>query len=61
MQLAFMLDGKSILSPANDGVGRMVSTFPASPGKLLKSFRVTLSSRYPSSILQISSDGGRVV
>ncbi|KAJ5457055.1 hypothetical protein N7530_012329 [Penicillium desertorum] len=59
-QLAFMLDGKSILSLANDGVGHMVSTSPASPGKLLKSFRVTSSSRYPSSILQISSDGGCV-
>ncbi|KAJ5269773.1 hypothetical protein N7505_005531 [Penicillium chrysogenum] len=49
-QLAFM----RILSLANDGVGRMVNASLASPGGLLKSFRVTSSSRYPSNILQIS-------
>lgn len=38
----------------------MVSTSPANPGKLLKSFRMMSSSRYPASILQISSDGRRV-
>lgn len=59
-QLAFMPDSKSILSLASDGVGRLVSTSPTSPGRLLKSFRVPSSSRYPASILQISSDGSRV-
>ncbi|KAJ5462640.1 hypothetical protein N7475_007584 [Penicillium sp. IBT 31633x] len=56
-QLAFMPDGQSILSLASDGVGRMVSISPASPGKLLKSFCAPSLGRYPASDMQISPNG----
>ena len=55
-ELAFMPDGKSLLSLASDGIGRLVSISPSNPGTLLNSFRAP-TARYSASALQISPDG----
>lgn len=55
-EMAFMPDGKSLVSLASDGVGRLVSTSSSNPGILINSFRAP-TARYPATALQVSPDG----